>query len=146
MINIDIMKKEHLDQIVEVEKECFSTPWSKQSFVEEIENNHLACYFVALDQNEVIGYIGMWSIVGEGHITNLGIKPSHRKMGIGTKLINEIINYSLINNIGSITLEVRESNDKAIELYKKFEFEVLGARKDYYTKPKEKALIMWKNL
>ena len=140
------MTKEHVDQIIEVEKECFSTPWSKQSFLQEIENNNLARYFVALDKNEVIGYIGMWSIVGEGHITNIAIKSSHRKMGAGAKLMDEIINYSLINNIISLTLEVRENNHKAIALYKKFGFNTLGVRKDYYAKPKENALIMWKNL
>lgn len=133
---------EDIDDIYDVEINSFSDPWSKESFKDELKNN-VANYLVGCIDNRVVGYVGAWFILDEAHITNVAVKPEFRRQGIANKLIIEFINLAKINNIESITLEVRVSNIAAQTLYKTFGFIEQGIRKRYYADNNEDAIIMW---
>lgn len=139
------MTSGHIDDVYIIETECFSHPWSKQSLEEEF-SNETSLFLVAKEENEVIGYIGMSIVIDEGYIFNVAVRESHRNKGVATALINELVTYGKKNNFSFITLEVRESNLPAISLYSKFGFIKAGERKDYYSNPKENAILMTKYL
>ena len=139
------MTSGHLDDVYIIETECFSHPWSKQSLEEEL-NNETSLFLVAKEENEVIGYIGMSIVIDEGYIFNVAVREKYRNKGVATALINELITYGKKNNFSFITLEVRESNLPAISLYSKFGFIKAGERKDYYSNPKENAILLTKYL
>lgn len=141
-VHVNIMNESDIDDVVEISNLSFSTPWSRLSYEQEL-NNSLAKYFVAKIDNKVIGFIGTWIIVDESHITNVAVHPNYRKLGIGSKLIESMLNYCKEKNCNAYTLEVRESNKTAISVYEKHGFVVDGVRKEYYQDNKENALIMW---
>lgn len=132
-----------VDEVYEIEKDTFSDPWSKNSFLEAIteENNH---YLVAILDGAVVGYCGYWRIAGEGYIYNVAVKADYKRQGIGQRMLEELIDQAIARGIGSLTLEVRQSNEPAIMLYKKLGFVEAGIRRDFYTKPVEDAIIMWR--
>ncbi|WP_066505781.1 ribosomal protein S18-alanine N-acetyltransferase [Abyssisolibacter fermentans] len=134
-----------IDLVCDIEVKSFSTPWSKNAFVDEIESNKLSDYLVVEYQGKVVGYGGMWLILDEAHITNIAIHPNFRGKGLGNYIVEGIINRCREKNILKITLEVRESNHTAIALYKKYGFEECGKRLGYYSDTNEDAIIMWKN-
>lgn len=131
-----------IDAIANLEQVCFSDPWSRESVRAEIEDNHLALYIVAEINKEVVGYAGIWWIVDEGHITNVAVSPEYRGKHIGEAIIATMLEVAREEGINKFTLEVRVSNDPAINLYKKFGFESVGVRPKYY-KDNEDAMIMW---
>lgn len=139
------MTSGQLDDVYIIETECFSHPWSKQSIEEEL-NNETSLFLVAKEENEVIGYIGMSIVIDEGYIFNVAVREKYRNKGVATALINELVTYGKKNNFSFITLEVRESNLPAILLYSKFGFIKAGERKDYYSNPKENAILLTKYL
>ena len=143
-IVIRAMTEEDIDAIVEIEKEAFSTPWSKESFLTEIRDNLLAKYIVAEIENKVVGYGGIWLILTEGHITNIAVKKEYQGLGIGNKLVEGLIIYCTSRGIDSMTLEVRKSNIVAQNLYKKYGFIYYGIRPKYYSDNNEDAIIMWR--
>jgi len=143
-------RPEHIPQILEIEYQSFSQPWSAESFRKEFEDE-LARYFVAakLPQTgagiEIIaGYCGYWSILDEAHITNIAVLPGLRGQGLGTGLISAMLCDVVVNGHKSATLEVRCDNYPAIRLYERFGFKCEGVRKKYYDNGKKDALIMWK--
>ncbi len=144
MITIQPMKIEHLDEVFEVECECFSIPWTKGAFRKEIEENNLGIYIVAVDDGKVVGYAGMWHVITEGHITNVAVRESYRRRSIGDMLIKELIKIGIKKHMIGITLEVRINNTGAQRLYTKNGFIPEGIRKNYYQDTKEDAIIMWK--
>lgn len=144
-MRIEKMTSGHLDDVYIIETECFSHPWSKQSLEEEL-NNETSLFLVAKEENEVIGYIGMSIVIDEGYIFNVAVREKYRNKGVATALINELVTYGKKNNFSFITLEVRESNLPAISLYSKFGFIKAGERKDYYSNPKENAILLTKYL
>jgi ribosomal-protein-alanine N-acetyltransferase len=145
-ISIVKMEFSHLPQIMEIEKKSFSDPWSRKSFIREITQNHYAHYFVACQEDQVIGYIGGWNVVDELHITNLAVDPAYRRVGVARKLIDKIINEVKEEGVVKATLEVRVSNKPAISLYEKCGFIAVGKRPRYYINNGEDALIMWKEI
>ncbi|MEE0914804.1 MAG: ribosomal protein S18-alanine N-acetyltransferase [Ruminococcus sp.] len=142
-MKIEKMTKEHLEAVYIIETECFSHPWSRESLESEIENE-TSYFLTATENNEVVGYIGMSIVIDEGYIFNVAVSKNSRKKGVATALINELVTYGKKNNFSFITLEVRESNEPARSLYSKFGFIKVGERKDYYTDPKENAILMTK--
>lgn len=142
-MRIEKMTSGHLDDVYIIETECFSHPWSRQSLEEELDNE-TSLFLVAKEENEVIGYIGMSIVIDEGYIFNVAVRESYRNKGVATALINELVTYGKKNNFSFITLEVRKSNIPAISLYSKFGFLKAGERKDYYSNPKENAILMTK--
>ena len=142
---IDEMKKEDLDQVVQIEDQSFSDPWQKNFFSTDIENPSALPLVARIDQ-KVVGYICLWMILDEIQISNIAVTPSLRKKGIGQKLIQKLLKMVEKKDFHRITLDVRMSNLPAISLYEKFGFQKVGQRKNYYRKPQEDALLMEKIL
>ena len=130
-----------ISAIAEIEKQCFSTPWSENSIRESMVAGTV--FYAARTDNTVCGYMGLSKIAGEGYVTNVAVLPAFRRRGIGKKILDFAINDSH-DELEFISLEVRTSNAAAISLYKSFGFEVCGTRKRFYTNPTEDALIMTK--
>ena len=143
-ITIKPMKQIDINAIVEIEKESYgSHHWSKESFFNEWSND-FAHYFCAFnEEGKLVGYIGTWQIIEEAHITNVSVKPEFRRRKIGEALLHYAVEHCYENGVKYITLEVRVSNEKAINLYTKYGFRSLGTRKEYYQDNNEDALIMW---
>jgi ribosomal-protein-alanine N-acetyltransferase len=143
-IYIRPMAKTDIDDVVAVEEESYGKHhWSKESFFNELSND-LAHYFCACDKDgKLLGYIGTWQIIEEAHITNVSVRMDYRRKKIGEALLHRAIEDCYKNGIKYITLEVRVSNEKAINLYTKYGFKSLGTRKEYYQDNNEDALIMW---
>lgn len=127
-----------------VEKLSFKIPWSQNSMLEELTENKMALYLLAVMDKNIVGYAGMWRVLDEGHITNIAVHPEFREAGVGSALLSELIRRSKAEGIKDMTLEVRKSNKAAIALYKKFGFSNYGYRKSYYSDNNEDALIMWR--
>ena len=144
-IRIEPLKSEYIDGLLAVEQLCFATPWTRETFIYELESNTLARYYVALEGETVVGYGGMWSVVNEGHITNIAVHPLHRRKGIGQTILNALLLYAIGAGLTDVTLEVRVSNEAARALYEHNGFAVEGRRKEYYSDNKEDALIMWRH-
>ncbi len=140
-IEIAPMEKRHIDYLVEIEKECFSTPWSYQSLIDELSNKS-AKFFVAEDENTVYGYIGMHVILDEAYINNIAVSPPFQGIKIGTALLEHAINFAKNSSLSFISLEVRKSNYRAINLYKSKGFKDVGRRANFYRFPQEDAIIM----
>ena len=128
--------------IAELEKECFSKPWSEKAILDARENNTI--FLVAQQEEKIIGYAGLQIILDEGYITNVAVTKEHRCKGVAKALMEKLIEMAEEKNLAFVTLEVRESNLAAINLYKKFGFEKEGERKNFYENPKENAHIMTK--
>ena len=139
------MSEHHIKALALIEAECFSTPWTENGLFEELSNNN-ARFYVALCDGVVAGYIGAHNVVGEVYITNVAVSSSFRKNGIGSALVNHLLGESAKENADFVTLEVRKSNENAIKLYEKTGFSVVGERKDFYSSPREDALLMTKFL
>lgn len=134
------MTADHVPQIAELEKLCFSDAWSEKSIASELENE-LALWLVAVDGDTVAGYIGSQTVLGEADMMNVAVVPEYRRRGIARKLVEELISRL---NAHSLTLEVRVSNENARRLYDSMGFQQVGLRKKYYEKPREDALILRK--
>ena len=124
-------------------KECFSVPWSVEG-LKEMFHTEGYCSFLAKEEEEVIGYVGMKMVLDEADITNVAVLPSHRKKGIAGKLLQVFLDFAQGNQLAFLTLEVRASNYDAIALYGSRGFRSVGRRKNYYEHPKEDAIIMTK--
>ena len=140
------MREEDLNQIMEIEKKSFATPWTYDAFYNELHTNQFAHYVVAEVDQEIIGYCGLWVIIDEGHITNIAILPEYRGNGLGEKLLLAVMDTARELGAETLTLEVRVSNDVAKGLYRKLGFQDGGIRKSYYTDNYEDALVMWVNI
>lgn len=144
-MEITPMKLEDLSDVLEIEVLAFATPWSRSSFLYELLENERALYLVAKNEsNRVLGYVGMWIVFDEGHITNLATHPNFRRLGIANKLMNELVRVSKEMGVHYLTLEVRRTNNSAHDLYQKMGFVHMGVRRKYYLDNNEDALIMWK--
>ena len=139
------MESAHVAQIAELERRCFSDPWSEKSIAYEL-TNPLSYWLVALDGDVVAGYIGSQSVMGESDMMNVAVSPDYRRQGIGEGLVNALSAVLKEQGNTCLTLEVRVSNDSAIALYEKLSFVQVGRRPNYYRNPKEDALILRKEL
>nr|WP_286184001.1 ribosomal protein S18-alanine N-acetyltransferase [Clostridium sp. CCUG 7971] len=142
---IEMMTSKDIDGVFEVEKNCFEHYWSKDAFSKELKND-VARYLVAKIDGKVVGYVGIWFVMDEGHITNVAVHSDYRGRKIGDELVKELVKLCKENNIVSMTLEVRVSNIVAQNLYKKYGFKLAGIRKEYYSDNKEDAMIMWNDV
>ena len=139
------MTIDDVDGVFEVEKNCFEHYWSKGEFEKEMKND-VARYLVADIDGKIVGYVGIWFVAGEGHITNVAVHSDYRGQKIGDILIKHLVKICKDNNIFAMTLEVRVSNIVAQNLYKKYGFKLAGIRKEYYSDNKEDAMIMWNDI
>ena len=143
-IKISKMNIDDLNKISPVLLTEFDDFWNYNIFKSELENEN-SKYVVAKNNDKIVGFAGIWISIDEAHVTNIVTKKDLRKNGIGSTLLEELINLSKTLNLVSITLEVNENNLDAIKLYEKFGFEKLGIRKKYYNNT-DNALIMTKKL
>jgi ribosomal-protein-alanine N-acetyltransferase len=140
------MNLDDLDQIMLVEHESFTLPWSRVAFYNELVQNQFANYIVLEVDEKVVGYCGVWIVTDEAHITNIAILPEYRGRKLGEALLRRIMDLARGNGARTMTLEVRVSNNVAQSLYRKLGFEGGAIRKNYYTDNHEDALVMWVNL
>ena len=151
------MAPHHGASMAELEKVCFSLPWSYQSCMEELRNPR-GVYLAAEELRDsaacappdapipprgtLIGYAGMQTVLDEGHITNIAVEPSFRRKGLGRALLTELIAQARLKNLQFLTLEARAGNEPAIALYRDMGFRPDGLRRNYYESPPEDALLM----
>lgn len=137
------MNESHIEPIAQIEKLCFSDPWSVRSIGSELKNP-LSLWLVAMDGDRVAGYVGSQTVLGEADMMNLAVHPDYRRRGIGEELVIRLVEQLRLQGSHILMLEVRASNAPAIALYDKLGFFQVGRRPNYYTKPKEDALILRK--
>ena len=137
------MTQMHVSQIAELEKLCFSDPWSERSIASEL-SNPLSLWLVAVEDERLAGYVGSQTVLGETDMMNVAVHPEYRRKGIARELICNLIEELKAVQSHCLTLEVRASNASAIALYAQLGFAEIGRRKNYYRNPKEDALILRK--
>ena len=146
-MTIENMSFAHVPQIAQLEKLCFSDPWSEKSIETEL-SCRLSFWLVAMDGDKVVGYVGSQTVIDETDMMNIAVHPECRRRGIAEALIDALINALREKGSRALSLEVRASNDPAIALYQKMGFSQVGRRPNYYRNPKEDALILrkeWEN-
>lgn len=138
------MQIQDVEQVTALEEACFSMPWRKQDFLDILSNKN-RIYLVAVENEKILGGCMLTDIVGEGDISNVAVWEELRGQGIATALLQEILQIGTQQRgMKAYTLEVRQSNAPAIALYEKAGFVSEGIRPNFYEKPKEHAVIMWK--
>lgn len=135
------MTAEVIPQIAALEKRCFSDPWSENALKEELFNDMASFLAAVTEDGTVVGYAGLHCILDEGYIANVAVAPEYRRQGVAGELLGVFLRFGKAN-LAFLTLEVRASNEPAIALYRKFGFREAGRRKNYYTAPKEDAILM----
>jgi len=136
------MRAGDLDEVLAIERASFTMPWSRGAFLYEIEQNRVAHCHVVREGGGIIGYLCVWEIADEVHVTNIAIHPAYRRRGIARELLTGLIADARARDLHLIVLEVRPSNHQAIALYESFNFRVTGRRRGYYYDTGEDALVM----
>jgi ribosomal-protein-alanine N-acetyltransferase len=140
------MQANDLKEVLVIEEESFSSPWTYNMFYYELTQNRYARYFVLEKDKEIIGYLGLWHKGSSFHITNIAIIKKSRRKGYGEKLLKFVEKIAITYKIKKISLEVRKSNYIAQNMYEKYGYKVIKVWKNYYREEKEDALIMEKKL
>ena len=141
-VTIEEMKESDLEEVLAIEKKSFADPWSRRLFRETLSFPHSVNFVMRGSEGALLGYINFYIIAQEAHMLNLAIHPSWRKKGFATRLLTHSIEQLKHQDAMHFFLDVREGNQDAIELYRKFGFEVIGKRKRYYSETNEDALVM----
>lgn len=139
------MQPEHVAAVAEMERQCFSDPWSEKSVASELDNP-LSLWLIAEADGVVAGYVGSQTVLDSADMMNLAVSQDFRRQGIGEQLVNSLTEALAEKGVKTLLLEVRISNEPAKELYQKLGFEIVGKRPRYYEKPREDALILRKEL
>ena len=143
MITYELMSDQYVAQVAALEAVCFSAPWSEHAVAGEL-TNPLSLWLVAIDGEKVVGYIGSQSVMGEADMMNIAVLPEYRRQRIGQSLVNRLITQLQLKQVHCLSLEVRISNESAKKMYEKLGFQQVGRRPNYYSAPKEDALILRK--
>ncbi|GAB6988128.1 ribosomal protein S18-alanine N-acetyltransferase [Paenibacillus pini] len=141
-----VMKVEDIPNVMVIEHEAFTLPWTEEAFHNELIHNHFARYMIMEWEGHTIGYAGMWTIIDEAHVTNVAVLEAYRGRKWGERLLTELMDMASRMGMIRMTLEVRVSNYVAQHLYQKKGFEPAGLRKGYYSDNQEDAMIMWAEL
>lgn len=141
-ISIEPMIEADIIAVMTIERRCYSTPWHENAYRTEISNRS-ATYLVARKDNIVVGYGGMWVVMDEAHITTIAVDPDYRRKHIGERLFFALLQEAIRTGASRASLEVREHNRAAQNLYRKFGFREAAVRKSYYTDNYENAIVMW---
>ena len=142
-LRFDRMKMTDLDEVMEIERASFSMPWSRWMFERELMDRDHSHFLVARSGVEVIGYIGFWMVSDEMHIVTIAVRSDFRCKGVGSMLMASALALAARLGASKSTLEVRVTNLPAQELYKKFGFETVAIRKNFYSDTGEDAYVMW---
>jgi len=141
-LSLELMRRADLDRVVEIERESFSMPWSRGAFLYEIEQNRVARCWACRADGALVGYLCLWEIGGEIHITNVAVARAHRRQGIARWMLTETLEDARRRGTRTVFLEVRPTNTEALGLYEALGFHVIGRRKGYYFDNGEDALVM----
>jgi len=136
------MNEADIASVYEIEKMVFSKPWSEKSFLDSLLDDK-NIYLVVKEGNEIVAYCGLWSVMDEGYITNVAVKPNYQGKGIGKLMLMKLLELGKKKGLVAFTLEVRVGNHVAIKLYNSLGFVDAGVRKNFYEDPVEDGLIMW---
>lgn len=139
---VESMRPEDLDEVLAIERASFSMPWSRGAFLYEIQQNRVARCRVMRAGDAIVGYLCVWEIADEVHITNVAVHPTRRRQGIARALLAGVLTDAQARDLRLVVLEVRPSNREAIALYESFGFRVTGRRRGYYYDTGEDALVM----
>ena len=137
------MTAAQVPQVAALEKCCFADPWSENSVASELENP-LSLWLVAMDGERLAGYVGSQTVLGESDMMNVAVDGAYRRQGVGKMLIEALVEQLKARESHCLTLEVRDSNTPARNLYASLGFSQIGRRKNYYRNPREDALILRK--
>ena len=140
---IRTMNDSHLEQVGQIETLSFPSTWPQNAFSNEIHENTLAHYFVGLIGDQVIAYGGIWVILEDSHITTIAVHPEMRGNKYGEVMLLHLLDETIARGASWTTLEVRESNTAAQNLYRKYGFTIVSTRRGYYSDNNENALVMW---
>ena len=142
-LSLDRMRAEDLDEVLAIERASFSMPWSRGAFLYEMQQNRVARCWVGRDPSaRVAGYLCLWEVADEVHITNVAVRPDLRRQGIARSLLRTVLDDARSRRFKMVVLEVRPSNQHAVSLYESFGFRVVGRRRGYYYDTGEDALVM----
>ena len=142
-LTLDRMRAEDLDEVLAIERASFTMPWSRGAFLYEIQQNRVArCWVGRLPDGHVVGYLCLWEVADEVHITNVAVRPNARRQGIARSLLSSVLEDGRARGFKVVVLEVRPSNRHALRLYESFGFRVVGRRHGYYYDTGEDALVM----
>ncbi|MGH7323165.1 MAG: ribosomal protein S18-alanine N-acetyltransferase, partial [Candidatus Rokuibacteriota bacterium] len=130
------------EEVLSIERASFTMPWSRGAFLYEIEQNRVARCYVVRDDGRLVGYICVWEVADEIHVTNIAVRPDARRRGIGRMLLGTVLDDARKRALRLVVLEVRPSNVEALALYESFGFQVVGRRRGYYYDTGEDALVM----
>ncbi|NIA14368.1 MAG: ribosomal protein S18-alanine N-acetyltransferase [Nitrospiraceae bacterium] len=139
------LEKSHIPEIMPIEREAYPEPWTIGMFHQDAVSPS-ACFYVAHLDGQLVGYVGMWVVIDEAHITSVTVHQAYRRRGLGRMLLEYILNVARHLGLSHATLEVRETNIAAQRLYYSMGFQHVGRRKEYYSKTREDAIIMLKEL
>jgi ribosomal-protein-alanine N-acetyltransferase len=144
---IDLLNSERdLDGVLEVERESFTSPWTREMYAWELQNTAVChIYLVRMPECAVAGFCAFWLVFDEIHINNLALRPQYRGHGYGTALMQHVLAEARRLGARRATLEVRAGNTGALRLYERLGFYIAGNRRNYYTNPVEDALILWRD-
>ncbi|MGD8412786.1 MAG: ribosomal protein S18-alanine N-acetyltransferase [Candidatus Latescibacterota bacterium] len=143
---LETLRPVHIAAVVEIEHEAFTSPWTAEMFQQEVEENSFSRSYVALVEGRVAGYFVAWFLRREVHLLNIAVARSQQRRGLGRFMLRFLLDTAIKERKDMITLEVRESNEAAIRLYRSFGFSPIGIRRQYYQDDKENALLMSRNL
>jgi ribosomal-protein-alanine N-acetyltransferase len=142
-LTLDRMRPEDLDEVLAIERVSFTMPWSRGAFLYEMQQNRVArCWVARDDDGHVAGYLCLWEVADEVHITNVAVRPNARRRGIARALLSSVLDNARACAFKVVVLEVRPSNQHALTLYESFGFRVVGRRHGYYYDTGEDALVM----
>src|SRR4051812_13571822 len=137
---------EQIDAVLAIEDASFTSPWTREMYLSELENRNVSyCFLASMGDGPAVGFCSFWRVLDGLHINNLAVLPEVRRQGIATELLTFVLMEGARLGAGRATLEVRRSNTPALMLYERFGFTVSGLRREYYTNPREDALILWKD-
>ena len=142
-MQIEPMALEHLPAVLRIESLSFKSTWPLNAFSNEIRENKLAHYFVGRLGGEIVAYGGIYVILEDSHVTTIAVHPEHRGRRLGEEMLLRLLEEAIAQGASWITLEVRESNDVAQRLYRKYGFTTVSTRRGYYSDNGENALVMW---
>ena len=144
-MTIDPFIESDLDDVVRIEQESFSEPWTRKMFRDELEGNPFASLFVSRKAGTIVGHVCFWVLFEELHIMNVAVSPDHRRRGIASLMLAHAITHARTQGAHSAMLEVRASNVPALAFYTQMGFQQIALREQYYSNPVEDAMILRRN-
>ncbi|MBV8245397.1 MAG: ribosomal protein S18-alanine N-acetyltransferase [Candidatus Eremiobacteraeota bacterium] len=142
-LQIEPMSERDIATVMKIEAASFTTTWPANAFSNELRDNKLAYYYVGKIGEKIVAYGGIWVILEDSHITTIAVEPQHRGNRYGEIMLLFLLDQAIVRGASWITLEVRESNDVAQNLYRKYGFTSVSTRRGYYSDNSENAIVMW---